>query len=486
MHASLTTMQGAASLVVAFKPGTGLSEAPDGCVWLEADGIRLSLERPTAGLRNALRTLSTSGATVEQIVASIAWQDGASGLPPFFASLRRFATCGILCYTVLGHDKRFATLMPLASGWTGLAHPPRAQGLYQFSRFAYIRRDKTQCVLESPLTHAMLLLHDWRVMALVHACVTPLALPEMEAACADLPSSTVALLVQLLLSCQALLDVSEAQAPEVQPTLQQWSFHDLLFHSRSRLGRHANPYGATYRFAETIAPLPALKLPMSNVVTALPRPSWQAIREHDVSLTHALEARRSVRQHADTPMTLCQLGEFLYRTARVSAMGDTVPYTRSRRPYPSAGACYELEVYVAVHTCAGLAPGMYHYGPHTHQLSHIADRTKHVDMLLQEAATAAGFATLPHVVLILAARFARVAWKYDAMAYALILKHVGVLYQTMYLVATAMGLAACALGGGDSDAFCAAARTDYYAETSVGEFVLGRQTSQETTAIAPT
>jgi SagB-type dehydrogenase family enzyme len=96
-------------------------------------------------------------------------------------------------------------------------------------------------------------------------------------------------------------------------------------------------------------------------------------------------------------------------------------------------------------------------------------------MLIQGAATAAGSAALPHVVLILAARFARVAWKYDAMAYALVLKHVGVLYQTMYLVATAMGLAACALGGGDSDVFCAAAGTDYYAETSVGEFILGRQ-----------
>jgi hypothetical protein len=43
----------------------------------------------------------------------------------------------------------------------------------------------------------------------------------------------------------------------------------------------------------------------------------------------------------------------------------------------------------------------------------------------------------------------------------------------MYLVATAMGLAPCALGGGNSDVFAEAAGTDYYAESSVGEFVLG-------------
>lgn len=59
------------------------------------------------------------------------------------------------------------------------------------------------------------------------------------------------------------------------------------------------------------------------------------------------------------------------------------------------------------------------------------------------------------------------------MAYATTLKNVGVLYQTMYLVATAMGLAPCALGGGDSDRFAAAVGSDYYTETSVGEFLLG-------------
>jgi hypothetical protein len=36
-----------------------------------------------------------------------------------------------------------------------------------------------------------------------------------------------------------------------------------------------------------------------------------------------------------------------------------------------------------------------------------------------------------------------------------------------------MNLAPCALGNGNSDLFAAAAGTDYYAETSVGEFILG-------------
>ena len=58
------------------------------------------------------------------------------------------------------------------------------------------------------------------------------------------------------------------------------------------------------------------------------------------------------------------------------------------------------------------------------------------------------------------------------MAYAVTLKNAGALYQQMYLVATAMNLAPCGLGGGDSDLFAEAAGLDYYAETSVGEFLL--------------
>jgi oxazoline/thiazoline dehydrogenase len=76
-------------------------------------------------------------------------------------------------------------------------------------------------------------------------------------------------------------------------------------------------------------------------------------------------------------------------------------------------------------------------------------------------------------VLIVTARFGRVMWKYHAIGYSLVLKHVGVLYQTIYLVATAMGLAVCGLGGGDAGDFATASGLPYHAEGSVGELVIG-------------
>ena len=85
---------------------------------------------------------------------------------------------------------------------------------------------------------------------------------------------------------------------------------------------------------------------------------------------------------------------------------------------------------------------------------------------MKDAVRATDQEVRPQVLIIIAARFQRLSWKYESMAYNIILKNVGVLYQTMYL-------APCALGGGDSDLFARAAGLDYYAETSVGEFLLG-------------
>jgi hypothetical protein len=44
----------------------------------------------------------------------------------------------------------------------------------------------------------------------------------------------------------------------------------------------------------------------------------------------------------------------------------------------------------------------------------------------------------------------------------------------MYLVATALGLAPCAIGAGDTQLFAQASGLDFTRESSVGEFALSR------------
>ena len=73
---------------------------------------------------------------------------------------------------------------------------------------------------------------------------------------------------------------------------------------------------------------------------------------------------------------------------------------------------------------------------------------------------------------VLAARFPDLAVKYEGIAYALMLKHVGVLQATIAYTATAMGLGAVPIGTGDSDSFAAATGLDYYRHGSIGEIAL--------------
>jgi hypothetical protein len=88
--------------------------------------------------------------------------------------------------------------------------------------------------------------------------------------------------------------------------------------------------------------------------------------------------------------------------------------------------------------------------------------------MLVDARESAGLAERrPLVLLVLAAPHCA------SVSYALLLQQVGAFFQKMYLVATVMGLAPCALGCGDSDAFAHAAGAEYWAGTSVGEFLLG-------------
>jgi SagB-type dehydrogenase family enzyme len=121
--------------------------------------------------------------------------------------------------------------------------------------------------------------------------------------------------------------------------------------------------------------------------------------------------------------------------------------------------------------CDGLAPALYHYDSLRHQLERVAGDSACVRRLLDAASDAGRH---PDVLIVIAARFGRVSWKYRSIAYATVMKDVGALVQTMYLVATAMGLAPCAVGCGDAAQFARATGLDRFEEGSVGEFVLGR------------
>lgn len=464
------------AFTLSLKKDVSLSELPENKgIILQSSTRKLTFNQPTSGVQTALKNLYDTGATAAQLVQLVQQVDGTYGIFKFQSYLQKLISFGWICHSVLP----LATAIPLASDYQFLA--PVVDWQHQslrLSRFAYLHSIEEQMVLESPLSKAQVILLDWRSTALTAKLSQPQTCRTLVSEIPQLTEDTAQQFLSLLLATQMLSVEASCEQPisEVtNTTLAQWDFHDLLFHSRSREGRHANPMGGTYRFLGKIEPLPAIKPRMSEAVIQLYQPDLENLKSTDFPLTRILEERRSIRTYHKTPMTAQQLGEFLYRSARAKTTMNTEVGELSSRPYPSGGGVYELELYPIINTCEGIASGLYHYDPLAHQLCQLSDRTKEVETLLKDAWYASGQQDMPQVLIAISARFQRLSWKYESIAYALVLKHVGVLYQTMYLVATAMNLAPCALGGGNADLFAKAAGTDYYAESSVGEFILGRK-----------
>jgi len=195
-----------------------------------------------------------------------------------------------------------------------------------------------------------------------------------------------------------------------------------------------------------------------------------------------LRDRHSVRDFDDGhPVKLAELARFLDTTARVlsewksEANFEGIPEIGySTRPYPAAGSAYELELYLAVSNCDGLAPGFYHYDAGSHALVAIEVAAQQLRALVAAAEFAMDASGPPQVLITISARFGRISWKYSSIAYALILKDVGSLLQTFYLAATDMGLGGCAIGTTNIDLFAKITELEFHVEGPVGQFALGR------------
>jgi len=397
--------------------------------------------------------------------------------------VRRLARHGLLEYCLRrsrGDENQVVIEPQAADYWPGTPQLGTADVLV-LSRFAYMRRRGNDMVLESPRASALFRICDPKIAAAIAALSSPQQIKELRRR-DDFPGVE---LLALLVDCQILFKVNAAsgsglRSAEGDDNLVLWDFHDLLFHARSTEGRHANPSGGLYAHADVMAPPPAV------------RPPWPGnkIELHKISGEHSeavsptaklLRQRRSTRSFDDQrPITLAEVSRFLHITARVLStwssrdLGEAGPVVaHTVRPYPSAGASYELELYLSVNKCEGLARGFYHYDAGGHALVPIDVRPHEFEALLAGAGFAMGAPATPQILITIAARFGRISWKYSSIAYALILKDVGVLIQTLYIVATDMELGGCAIGTANIDLFARMTGIEFHIEGPVGQFAIG-------------
>ena len=448
----------------------------EGDLRIFVDRRQYRMRAPSGPLANVIARLAGSGASEDDLCEEVLQSGDASALVSVVSMIRALDAGALLQRRVVLDGRPLATLTPMASSFHFHADPSLCERRLKLSRFAYLRADGGSLRVESPLGWARLDLHDPRAAAVTVALAEAHARHDLDALFPDLGGSPIEGLLMLLQNVAALVDADDREesgnvAASPRPS-GWWEFHDLLFHMRSRRGRHDAPYGGTFRHGTTMPP-PLIKPRSEAEAVPLPRPDLDNLRRSDPPFADVVERRRSLRTYGAEPLTIEQVGEFLYRCARYQIVLSDEATDYALRPTPAGGALQELELYLLVGRCRGLDRGVYHYRPSEHALTLVARPSPRFENVLGSARSMMHSESSPDVYLQITARCQRVFWKYESMAYALILKNLGALYATMYLAATAMNLAPCAFGGGDSELFSTIAGLDPFEEPAIGEFVLG-------------
>jgi SagB-type dehydrogenase family enzyme len=466
--------------------------APDGdhlVAFTQWGEIRIDDASPL--VRESLLRMSLGPVAVENLPtlqeSNRLWHSGRAGesIEPWQRLRRVLERLGSCVVQSLGFDDEVGPVLSVApvSRQARFWSPPEigTDQPVKLSRYGTMRANGAGLVLESPMTRHRVVLHR-PIAAWVAGSLGGAATVAELAAQLKVAEPVMADLVAYLVASGVVL-VGEPGSPprfaeEDDPDLVPWSAHDLEFHSRSRMGRHSGPSGAAFPYADRLPPAPVTKPRPDGPRFPLFQPALADLLAGDPPLTEVLEVSRFHRDYSERAVTAEELGELLFRVARIRATGPgpttgVTSYRVSHRPYPSTADLYELELYVSIDRCAGLPRGTYHYDPQDHALTLVSDSEPQLAELLDIGKVAAGSTRRPPVLITVTTRIARLSWIYSGIAYATTLKHVGALQQTMHLVATAMGLASTALAVDDGEAVDRALRLDWPTEVSVGDFLIG-------------
>jgi oxazoline/thiazoline dehydrogenase len=369
------------------------------------------------------------------------------------ALLFRLDRLGLLARTLSSSERRLASCVPLRPPPDGLQERP-PEGPLRLSPRALARAAGRVVSIEAPGSWARMTIHDRDLLPLLHDLAIGRPAAELVAAMPDLSETTVLAVLALMNWCE-LLDCIEHE---------EWSAHDLLFHASTRAGYARVLLGKTHLGEETAPRLSPSATKYRTHRLALKPPDLPRLLAEDPPFALVSEWRHSTRRQGTVPLTSDQLSEFLFRTLHERA---------GRRPYPSGGACYPLNAYVAVHRCLGIARGLYAYDPASHELVAVAEPESAFDRLLTDAANAAGVELPPQILVVFAAEYVRTQRIYPEISYSLILKEVGAVFQVAMMAAAAMRLSACPLGCGNSLLFSQLVGVNPLIESSVGELMLG-------------
>ena len=204
-------------------------------------------------------------------------------------------------------------------------------------------------------------------------------------------------------------------------------YHELTKHSVARLqaNRHFLDWEIQPRPFKIYSTLPPIALPEELGVSPVPGVSALLSPGADVA--------------GDVVPDLRALARLLYFTAGVTRRKV---YPGGQEQYFRAAACtgalYHIDVYAVCGPLSGLAPGVYHFGPHDFSLRRLR-AGDYRGRLIQATAEEPAVRAAP-VVFVLASTFWRNAWKYQSRAYRHCFWDSGTMLANMLAVAATDGI----------------------------------------------
>lgn len=183
----------------------------------------------------------------------------------------------------------------------------------------------------------------------------------------------------------------------------------------------------------------------------IPLPPIDSIQKPFMSISEAIEKRRSLRDYAEIPLTQEELSYLLWATQWIRDFRSSEKMEIGFRNVPSAGCRHPFETYLLINHVKGIKPGIYYYHPLQHGLIlYLAEKD------LKEKAMEACFSQL--VVASSAVTFFwvafpyRTAWRYGQRGYRYIYIDAGHVGQNLHLAAEAIHGGACMVGAYNDEA----------------------------------
>lgn len=351
-----------------------------------------------------------------------------------------------------GSGQLIVAVYPTAARAPFRPRVPRPGTAVRLSRHCVLSSDGSVLHSNSPLSAHRVVLHR-PAARLVVLLAAPVTVAELAVECRESVSST-AVVVGYLIAAGVAVEVGPQDGADCDPR----DGADLASHGRRRVGDRPAA-GLT----ALVATAPLDRRVLKDVVIALPPPEPHPAPVLDT----VLAAPPSVEELAGPP-GLARVGTLLHRSARVRAIDR-----------PAGGAVeeqYQDETYLFVGTHPELSHAAYVYDAGAHVLVEVSGTSAVIDDALDAARRAVGLHRRPALLLVVTTRPAQRSPASGAVAYASMLVHLGMLQQTLQLVADEIGLATRLLSTDAADVLIdRALLRGCPPETSIAKMIIGRR-----------